>query len=388
MNPIEGQIFIDLYAANKPGPGIKLTSTRPLHAQKILVGKTPEQALSIIPMLYNICGTAHSHAALSVIQQCLRCELNQHLEIARDVLLQVEICKEHLMRVFLDWPGLFRIDPGKQPVSFLSQLTAEFSSALFKQGNAFSLDSSIDIKSRKLENLVENLESFIQTQVFSMPTSEWLCLKPENILDWASESNTIAAQTVNQIYLNNWESRGKLDCQHLPDLGAAQLLLEFEANPVTFISQPQWQNQCFETTALSRYKDHPLVASFYQKYKGALITRWLARLVELASIPHLINEMLERLKSNRLENPLLSGNHVGLAQIETARGRLIHHAEIQNGKFSNYQILAPTEWNFHPKGVITQSLASMNINDSQFIQMAHLIINAVDPCVGYKLRLH
>jgi len=78
----------------------------------------------------------------------------------------------------------------------------------------------------------------------------------------------------------------------------------------------------------------------------------------------------------------------GVSQVEAARGRLIHRVEIEQDVISNYQILAPTEWNFHPQGLIKESLAHISAkNDKQWQHIAHLIINAIDPCVGYQLRM-
>ena len=56
---------------------------------------------------------------------------------------------------------------------------------------------------------------------------------------------------------------------------------------------------------------------------------------------------------------------------------------------TNYQILAPTEWNFHPQGLIQQSLSSLVARDQQTLkQLARIVINTIDPCVGYTLRIH
>ena len=80
---------------------------------------------------------------------------------------------------------------------------------------------------------------------------------------------------------------------------------------------------------------------------------------------------------------------LGLAQTEAARGRLIHRVQLEDGKISRYQILAPTEWNFHPQGLIAQSLGNLSVSDGQQLQLlAKMMINAIDPCVGYDLRIH
>ncbi|MBE9549309.1 MAG: Ni,Fe-hydrogenase I large subunit, partial [Proteobacteria bacterium] len=63
--------------------------------------------MSIIPLMYNICGSAQSQAALISIQQAQQLDPDPKLQIARNMLLLVEIAREHLLRIFLDWPKLF-----------------------------------------------------------------------------------------------------------------------------------------------------------------------------------------------------------------------------------------------------------------------------------------
>jgi uptake hydrogenase large subunit len=79
---------------------------------------------------------------------------------------------------------------------------------------------------------------------------------------------------------------------------------------------------------------------------------------------------------------------MGLAQVQAARGLLIHRLVLHKGKVYDYRVVAPTEWNFHPKGVVAYSLKRLqadSVNDLQ--RQAELLINAIDPCVPYQLNL-
>jgi len=109
MNNIEGQLNIDLYPQHSNGTRVELSSSRPLNATKLFIGKTPEQVLSIIPLLFSICGVAQSRAALRAIEQNLNIDSNPKIETARDMLVLVENAKEHLFRLFIDWPQLFNL---------------------------------------------------------------------------------------------------------------------------------------------------------------------------------------------------------------------------------------------------------------------------------------
>lgn len=112
-------------------------------------------------------------------------------------------------------------------------------------------------------------------------------------------------------------------------------------------------------------------------------------LAVLASIPSLLRQLAGRLKEwpGEGDNSVVAAE--GLAQVEAARGCLIHRVQIDDGVFSNYQILAPTEWNFHPQGLIREALGSLGDCEShEREQLARIVINAIDPCVGYESRIH
>ena len=51
-----------------------------------------------------------------------------------------------------------------------------------------------------------------------------------------------------------------------------------------------------------------------------------------------------------------NGTGTGLGLVESARGCLCHRVAVAAGRVSDYKILAPTEWNFHPEGPLTRGL--------------------------------
>jgi hypothetical protein len=57
-------------------------------------------------------------------------------------------------------------------------------------------------------------------------------------------------------------------------------------------------------------------------------------------------------------------------------------------KIANYAILAPTEWNFHPQGILAAALASLDASDDDELrQQAGRLIGAIDPCVSYVFEI-
>ncbi|MCP4875273.1 MAG: nickel-dependent hydrogenase large subunit, partial [Gammaproteobacteria bacterium] len=77
---------------------------------------------------------------------------------------------------------------------------------------------------------------------------------------------------------------------------------------------------------------------------------------------------------------------VGL--VEAARGSLGHWLRIKNGKILNYQIIAPTTWNFSPRdaadqpGALELALQGTETGDEQQTSATiQHIIRSFDPCM-------
>jgi coenzyme F420-reducing hydrogenase alpha subunit len=79
----------------------------------------------------------------------------------------------------------------------------------------------------------------------------------------------------------------------------------------------------------------------------------------------------------------------GAAAVETARGRLYHHVELDcDGRVRRFQCLAPTEWNFHPRGPLARMLHGAAVpSDDGGRRAVERLIAAFDPCVGYQMTV-
>jgi len=113
---------------------------------------------------------------------------------------------------------------------------------------------------------------------------------------WSQQCDSIAASSIRKIYEQGWASQGLTDCKQLPALDEKYLLKKFSTSSADqFIARPQWKGHCYETTTLSRQFEQPLIQALRQEFDCTLITRWVARLVELASIPQQLRTMLKQM---------------------------------------------------------------------------------------------
>jgi len=79
----------------------------------------------------------------------------------------------------------------------------------------------------------------------------------------------------------------------------------------------------------------------------------------------------------------------GIGLIEAARGSLGHWMDVRKGKLHNYQIIAPTTWNFSPRdaagvpGALEQALVGLGAEEggnAAPLAVQH-VVRSFDPCM-------
>lgn len=387
-----GFIDIALYHCSGNATGVKIVSNRPQAIAQVFIGKTPERVLDTVPLLFSLCGNAQAYAALLACRAALGMAAEPELDSARDMLVQLETLREHAWRILLDWPIFVGLAQNKKSLAALLKFDGLFKRHLFRHGEAFKLDSYLDIDAAQLSKLIGELETLIGVSIFNGQLAAFLSLTDEaQLKNWLQQNNTaLAANVLNHLYSLNWAGIGRNDITCLPELEIAALNRQMQQQELTaFSSTPYWQGRCFETTLLNRQLSQPLIADLYGHYGNGLVVRMSARLLEIALIPSRLRLLLAQIKSKTdISSMTASNERIGLAQVHAARGLLIHRLELHRGRVCDYCIVAPTEWNFHPEGVVAQGLRQLqaeNPNDLQ--RQAELLINAVDPCVQYELHL-
>ncbi len=386
-----GSIRIDLYHRSGNATGVQIASTRPDAVAQVLIGKTPEQVLDTVPLLFTLCGNAQACAALLACRAALDMTSESDLDSARDMLVQLETLREHAWRILLDWPIFVGLLQNKTALAALLKFDALFKRHLFRYGEAFKLDSRLNIDAAQLTKLIDELAALIDASIFNGRLADFQPLTDEaQLKDWLQQNNALAAKLLNYLYSLSWAAIGQNDIACLPDLDTGALNRQLQQQDLaTFSRTPHWQGRCFEATLLNRQLSQPLIAEMHGRYGNGLIVRMLARLLEVTLIPSQLRQLLTQIKDQPVLPTISTANNgIGLAQVQAARGLLIHRLELRQERVHDYRIIAPTEWNFHPEGVIAQGLKQLQAESSNDLQrQAELLINAVDPCVQYALHL-
>lgn len=385
MIRLEGQLEIDLLQDATGVRQAQIRSGRPLHASRILEGLVVEEALQRLPLIFSLCATAQAATALRACEEALAITPSTANQQAREMLVWMESAREHLLRIMLDWPAYTDETVEQDRLPELMQLLPALSRALYGDSAPFSLNSMPMPDVAAAQQAITHLRELIGSLIgAALPDSR------SYFADWLKRGETLPARLLQQLRESGWDQLGQGNTSFMPFLESDALherLTTTEAD--AFLAEPVWQGSPCETTPLQRQQSHPLIKELLASEGNGLLTRLTARLAELQLIPDLLQLGLKRLTrapTATARYAVVSG--IGMAQVEAARGRLFHRVEIEEKRVRRYQILAPTEWNFHPQGVAMQGLLTLTGNDEDALKkQAMLWLNAIDPCVGIKLQV-
>ncbi len=382
---IEGSLNIQLHMGNGAVVAVSTESSRPVHASRVFIGKSIAEAQRMIPLLFNICGTAQACACARACEQALGVQAGTGTEQVRDALVNMETIREHLWRILLDWPSFTAGQADEQAMVEMVAIQRDYRRGLCMDGDIFQTGGSdCEPGPAGLSDVLERLTALLERSVFGIAPDEWLALSGQQALvDWAGDRQTMAARLADQVIQAGWGHAGRCESDALPGLG--EELLHQAMRDADYVKQPQWSGHCCETTSLTRC-DSPVLQDLKQVYGNGLLARLVARLTEIALLAtRLKTQVLHSQRELVAETKPASA---GIGQVAAARGQLVHRVKLNAGSISDYQILAPTEWNFHPQGVVVASLASLRGDPAQVEQQARLLVNAIDPCVAYDLQIH
>jgi coenzyme F420-reducing hydrogenase alpha subunit len=184
---------------------------------------------------------------------------------------------------------------------------------------------------------------------------------------------------------------GRSDVPLLPAVERAELLAmvvpAMDRDPA-FAREPTWDGAPRETGPLARTCRHSLVAPLVARDGYTAAARMAARLVDLALLLGRLAGTSRPKDAPGLVTALPLGRHEGLAAVQTARGLLVHRVRLDHGRVADYAIVAPTEWNFHPRGALARGLAGMTADSEDALRRrAQVAVQALDPCVGCRIEI-
>lgn len=331
---------------------VEIRSTRPM-AATLLKGKTPVQAMQLVPLLFSVCGRAQGAATTAALQAAQGMATND-LEMT-ERMVGCEVLQEHLWRMLLDWSKALGLpQQEKMFVKWHAML----------RGIAAGKSDMAGLR-REFEH-----------DWLGMKLSDWRVLGDAQI--WWTKNESPAAQLLAKLdaKVNGGSSMHRIAL--LPAWTAAQAQLACAGRWSTeFSAAPDSQGRVAETGAWSYYAGYAMLSDDTQ---STVLRRVLARLIDVV-------ELLGEAGVPRVD-AFSPAEGEGLAVVRTARGLLMHHVVFEAERVRDYVIVAPTEWNFHVGGAFAQNLLGMEETDEERLQhRAQLAALSLDPCVPFQIEI-
>ncbi len=159
----------------------------------------------------------------------------------------------------------------------------------------------------------------------------------------------------------------------------------------TWCKAPRLDGQVMETGALARQvvDGHPLARDLAAD-GGSVLARVVARLLELARVVPAMERWIAALQPGApfCHQADMPEEADGAGLVEAARGSLGHWLRIRKGRILNYQIIAPTTWNFSPRdaagtpGALEAALVDTPVGaDGAAGAAVQHVVRSFDPCM-------
>ena len=404
MSDLSGRLDI---ALRRDGDwlAVSIRSSRPVTAAQVFAGKPVLAVARQLPSLFSLCATAQAQACASACEQALGLTASAAIVQRRASLLRAETVKEHLWRLLLDWPQALGAAPAQAPMATAMRAYLGLRGVLTGDADPFAPGAdlsqvAVGSASDQAQQHLQVLTQVAAKHVFGRSPARWLreVRDRDAFAAWTAAAGTVAASLVERIARDDLADLGcnpgrnlgrnavePLPASAMPDLAAALSGADADG----FVAVPSWQGRPCETTPFARCRDRALIVDLVAQYGNGLLPRLAALLLELADALVALDDPPEL--TPRPAPVAGAGAGIGFGTADAARGLLVHRVEVVEGRVTRYHILAPTEWNFHPAGVVVSGLASSDLgrlsDDAELQRRVALYVTAVDPCVAYALSV-
>lgn len=445
INPvtrISGFMELDVQIENNKVIDAKCSGLLFRGFERILIGRSPFDAIYLTERICGICSTAHGVASTMALENALKVVPNRNDKILRDIMHGWEFIQNHLRHFYLYTLPDFAVTPEVQPVYSmenydlrlpealnnklskdyveavkLSRLAHEALAVLggkaphchgiFVGGVTQRLDSS---KLTYLKSLVSQIKDFIINEmledvyiiedyykdyfkigkgygnlmsygVFQDYDKEGLSyVKPEVLLN--KEEKNFKVIDITEGTANSWYN-GQLVRYNLFE-GKTEPDRN-KLNAYSWIKNTRYEGNHMEVGPLAR-----MILSGNYENNVSTMDRIIARVLETKKVIEIIEGLLGQVTFEEVGQKVFEvpDSTRGSGLVDTTRGALGHWITIENKKISQYNIITPSAWNCSPtdengkKGVIEEALIGTEIQNPDKPVEIGRIVRSFDPCIS------
>jgi coenzyme F420-reducing hydrogenase alpha subunit len=376
----EQQIRLDAVAIDGRLVTKSLSATRAGGITGALLAQPVQDLPQLLSRLFPLCGTAHAVAGLAAIEAALGLEASPAQFAFRELMLLAEHGATLGWRILMDWPPLLGDAPEVRACADIRRAAAGAgdiveNGAWSRIGGARLRPDRDDLRQAVSELARRLVELFSEA---ADPALTWSGLQSS-----LRGGTSVPARLINVARTGVLADYGHHDRPLLPSMDATWFAARLATEP-SFVTTPTLDGTPAEVGALAAQR-HPLVADAVAHWGATLATRLLAAALDAPVTAGRLVRALNRLADDDPIEFDLARPGRGAGVVETARGPLAYVVEVGDGRAQMLRSVAPTEWNFHPKGPFMAALeAAPRVPDPVFA--ARLLAASFDPCVQFRIE--
>jgi uptake hydrogenase large subunit len=369
MSALDGpgaiRIGVDIDEAGRVA-SVFVNSSRPAGLARIFPGRPAREIPALAAQLFSLCGFSHGAAARLAVAAARGEALDAAAQFSVVVGLAAEQASESLRSTALGWPraGESADMAGAAAPLREAMSAARLIMAIAARGEALSRRGELIAPAKAIAAAAALLGLRSEAPDGLAPGSFFAAIMAE-----ARADAFVSPQVPDAL-------------QQADDAAVTEAL---QKGRDRFAASPTLPHRIIETGAFARH--WPEAA----KEESAIGARLAARFIAIGEALEIMRRALAHGEADAFGFATLSnlGAGQGFAAVETARGRLYHWLRLDaDERVSDYALLAPTEWNFHPAGPFAAALLGANIGSGSAARLRVRRLAAVfDPCVAFHVEL-
>jgi sulfhydrogenase subunit alpha len=401
---IDGRVVSDVKFIINEGPRL---------IERLTVGKTPEEDVSIAPRICAICTLSHKNAVLRAMENALGVKVPSKVTLLRELMHLGEFVESHSLHTYYlalpDYVGFpnaiamaskfpFEVKIALEMKHFGNRIMEILSGRYIHGENPViggfgknpSREELVWIKNRAIQFMPfvhRTVELFCGLSYPDVPEADtvYACCEPGNGQYglWGEE---IILSTGEKIPRDNYKS----------------LTNEFFV-PHSLCKRSRYKGNTYSVGALARVNilGERLGGEAAKMFKKYFNSHWkknplyhnaaqaLEILYAFERVPALIDEIL-KFPENPGIVPYKAKNGKGTGLVEAPRGLLIHHYEISDGLVSDVDIITPTAQNAEEIERYCYIAAQKLLDEGQEDKIRDrmdIVVRAFDPCISCSVHM-
>ncbi|MEO0114366.1 MAG: Ni/Fe hydrogenase subunit alpha [candidate division WOR-3 bacterium] len=407
---IEGHAGIEVEIERRKVKQVKVNIPEgPRLFETLVLGKTPEEAVSIVPRICAICSVSHRLASITALERAFEIKVPIATKLLRDLMHYGEMIESHSLHIFLlalpdylGYPNAIAMTDkytdqvlrGLRLKKFGNRIM-EITSARYTHGENPNIggfyrwpsrNELLEIKNEAERLLADGIETVELMRNLHYPTSMeeglmFMCLNP------LTETYGFTGDSV---LISNGEERPVDDYLKLTN---ERVVAHSTAKRCRYNGKPYIVGPLARMNLLGERLHGKAAEAFKRCYSLTWVRNPLyanqARAIEilfcLEDIPKLIDKLLTTTPPEIKEPTKKSGKAAGA--VEAPRGTLYHYYEVARGYVRNANFVIPTTQNLdaierHIQVAAENLLKTGEINKNEIELLLEMVVRSYDPCVS------